>query len=157
MAKTGNKWRNKREQNARPSRGDRVKGKMKGRVRGDKRRWRWWGLIIERVGGRTEPCWSDRSAELKISSGLPSCPADVKASAPEGWKGDARRMLTARGCLWNGRGVTASSTFFPGVNIYDNHKGENSVILKFHLSLRRFKSAGFIVTTLSITCVSTLK
>lgn len=137
--------------------GGRVKRKMKARVRGDKRRWRLVGLIIERVGGRREPCWSDRSAELKPSSGLPSCPADVNASAPEGEKGDAWRMLTAQGCLWNGQGITASSTSFPRVNIYDNHKGESSVISKSHLSLRRFESAGFIVTIQSITCVSTLK
>lgn len=51
-----------------------------------------------------------------------------------------------------------SSASFPWVNIYDNHKGESSVISKSHLSLRRFTSAAiFIVTMLSITCVSTLK
>lgn len=59
-----------------------LKGMMKGRARGDKRHL--VGLIIERVGGRREPCWSDRSAEPKPSSGLPSFPADVKASAQEG-------------------------------------------------------------------------
>lgn len=60
------------------------------------------GLLTERVGGRTEPCRSDRPAELKPSSDLLSCPADVKVSAP-GWGrvegGDAWRMLTAQVCL----------------------------------------------------------
>lgn len=107
---------------------------MKERVRGDTRRRRSVGLIIERVQGRREPCWSDGSAELKPSSGLPSCPADVKASAPQGEKGDAQWMLTAQGCLWNGQRVTASSTSFPWVNIYDNHKGKSSVISETHLS-----------------------
>lgn len=115
------------------------------------------GLIIERVGGRREPCWSDRSAELKPSSDSLSCPADVKVSAPEAEKGDAWRMLTAQGCLLNGQGITASSTSFPQVNIYDNHKGESAVILKSHLSRRKFKPAGFIVTAQRITCVSRLK
>lgn len=141
----------------RPRYGFRVKGEMKRRVRGDKRRWRLVGLIIERVGGRGEACWSDRSAELKPSSGLLRCPADVKASAPRREKEDALRMLTAQGCLWNGPRITASSTSFPWVNIYDNHKGKSSVIPQFHLSMRRFKPAAFIVTILSITCVSTLK
>lgn len=51
-----------------------------------------------------------------------------------------------------------SSTSFPWVNIYDNHKGKSSVIAKSHLSLRRFTCAAiFIVTMLSITCVSIIK
>lgn len=44
------------------------------------------GLIIERVGGSGEHCWSDGSAELKPSSGSLSCPADVKVSASGGEK-----------------------------------------------------------------------
>lgn len=86
---------------------------MKERVRGDKRRWCSVGLIIERVGGRGEPCWSDRSAELKPSSGLPSCPGDVKASAPEGVKRDAPRMLSTQGCLWNGQHITKVQLLSP--------------------------------------------
>lgn len=121
----------------RPRYGGRERRGMEGRVRRDKRCWRLQGLIIERVEGRGEPCWSDRSAELKPSSGLLCCPADVKVSAPEGEQRDAWRMLTAQGCLWNGQRVTASSTSFLRVNIYDNHKGMSSVISTSHLSLRR--------------------
>lgn len=114
MEKMGKQMaKHKRTKRAGHRYGGRVKGKMKGRVRGDKRRRRRWGLIIECVGGRGEPCRSDRSAELKPSSGLLSCPTDVKASARGEEKGDARRMLTAQGCLWNGQGTTASSTSLP--------------------------------------------
>lgn len=75
-------------------------------------------------------------------------------------RGEERRPTNAKRSRLSLKWPTynQSSASFPWVNIYDNHKGESSVISKSHLSLRRFTSAAiFIVTMPSITCVSTLK
>lgn len=100
MAKMVNKWRKKGEQKVLVP-DILAEREKKNEVKSEKRQDTLMlvGLIIERVGGRREPCWSDRSAELKPSSGSLSCPTDVKVSAPEAEKGDVWRMLTAQGCL----------------------------------------------------------
>jgi len=147
MTKMGGKCRNERELKVLVP-DSRVKEEMKGRrdtlTFGGVNHWACPGK--RRVLLEWRVCW----AKTLIRRAVLPCRCQRI-----GEKGDVCRMLTAQGCRWNGQRITPSSTSFPMVNIYDNHK--LWAAWSQTLSLRRLKSPAFIRTIQSIAYVSTLQ